>query len=70
MLKNAELRAIIEPFIDEVTRPAGVCFVANTHLNKNGDAKTPLHRITGSMAYGALPRNVHLVLRDREKPER
>jgi energy-coupling factor transporter ATP-binding protein EcfA2 len=68
--KNAELRAVIEPFIDEVTRPAGVCFVANTHLNKNGDAKTPLHRITGSMAYGALPRNVHIVVRDRDKPER
>jgi putative DNA primase/helicase len=68
--KNAELRAVIEPFIDEVTRPAGVCFVANTHLNKNGDSKTPLHRITGSMAYGALPRNVHIVLRDRENPER
>ena len=68
--KNAELRGIIEPFIDEVTRPAGVCFTANTHLNKNTDAKTPLHRITGSMAYGALPRNVHIVLRDRDKPER
>ena len=68
--KNAELRAVIEPFIDEVTRPAGVCFVANTHLNKNGDSKTPLHRITGSMAYGALPRNVHIVVRDRDKPER
>ena len=68
--KNAELRAVIEPFIDEVTRPAGVCFTANTHLNKNGDSKTPLHRITGSMAYGALPRNVHIVVRDRTKPER
>jgi putative DNA primase/helicase len=68
--KNAELRGVIEPFIDEVTRPAGVCFTANTHLNKNGDAKTPLHRITGSMAYGALPRNVHIVVRDRDKPER
>jgi putative DNA primase/helicase len=68
--KNSDLRAVVEPFIDEVTRPAGVCFVANTHLNKNGDAKTPLHRITGSMAYGALPRNVHIVVRDRDRPER
>ena len=52
--KNAELRSVLEPFIDEVTRPAGVCFTANTHLNKNTDAKTPLHRITGSMAYGCF----------------
>ena len=68
--KNSELRSVIEPFIDEVTRPAGACFVANTHLNKTVDAKSPLHRITGSMAYGALPRNVHLVVRDLQKPER
>lgn len=68
--KNSELRSIIEPFIDEVIRPANVCFVANTHLNKTVDAKSPLHRITGSMAYGALPRNVHLVVRDPQRPER
>jgi hypothetical protein len=39
-----------------------------THLNKNFDAKTPLHRITGSMAYGNLPRNVHFVVDNPDKP--
>ena len=68
--KNNELRAIIEPFIETVIRPAGVCFVANQHLNKNADSKTPIHRITGTTAYGALPRNVHFVLRDPDNPDR
>jgi energy-coupling factor transporter ATP-binding protein EcfA2 len=62
--KNSELRAVIEPFIDQVIRPAGVCFIANTYLNKNVDSKTLIHRITGSAAYGNLPRNVHFVFSD------
>lgn len=68
--KNSELRGVVEPFIDRVIRPAGACFMANTHLNKNVDSKTPMHRITGSMAYGNLPRNVHFVMADPEKPTR
>ena len=59
--KNSELRAVLEPFLELVARPAGICFVANSHLNKSLDSKTPMHRITGSMAYGNLPRNVHFV---------
>jgi hypothetical protein len=39
-----------------------------THLNKNIDAKTPLHRITGSMAYGNLPRNVHFIVDNPDTP--
>jgi energy-coupling factor transporter ATP-binding protein EcfA2 len=68
--KNGELRNVVEPFLDLVVRPAGVCFVANTHLNKNIDAKTPLHRVSGSTAYGALPRNVHFCFPDPENPDR
>jgi energy-coupling factor transporter ATP-binding protein EcfA2 len=68
--KNGELRSVVEPFIERVTRPAGACFVANTHLNKNVDSKTPMHRITGSMAYGNLPRNVHFVMADPDNEGR
>jgi putative DNA primase/helicase len=32
--------------------------VAIKHLNKGGDGKTPLQRLEGSGAYGAMPRNV------------
>jgi hypothetical protein len=68
--KNSELREVVEPFIETVIRPAGACFVANTHLNKCPDHKSPIHRITGNTAYGNLPRNVHFVVRDPDKPER
>ena len=68
--KNSELRAVIEPFIETVIRPVGAGFIGNTHLNKNIDSKTPMHRITGSMAYGNLPRNVHFVVADPDKPDR
>jgi energy-coupling factor transporter ATP-binding protein EcfA2 len=68
--KNAELRAVLEPFLDLVTRPSNVCLIANTHLNKSPDARTPLHRVTGSTGYGALPRNVHFVVRDPEDSDR
>ena len=49
----------IEPFLELIIRPAGICLVANSHHNKSTDTKTPLHRIAGSHAYGAVPRNVH-----------
>jgi hypothetical protein len=68
--KNSEIRAILEPFIDQIIAPAGVVMLANTHMNKNIDAKMPMHRITGSIAYGNLPRNVHFVVRDPEDSER
>lgn len=68
--KNTEIRSVLEPFIDEVIAPRDICMIGNTHLNKSVDAKTPMHRISGSIAYGNLPRNVHFVVRDPENPER
>jgi hypothetical protein len=68
--KNIEIRQIIEPFLQEIIKPAGICMLGNTHLNKTVDAKTPMHRISGSIAYGALPRNVHFVVRDPDDPMR
>lgn len=68
--KNIEIRNILEPFIEEIVAPADVCMIGNTHLNKSVDAKTPVHRISGSHAYTNLPRNVHFVVRDPHQPER
>jgi hypothetical protein len=67
--KNNELRGILEPFLDQVTRPAGVCLACCTHLNKSAEAKTPVHKIMGSIAYANLARNVHLVVRHPESTE-
>jgi hypothetical protein len=62
--QNNEIRAVLEPFVEEVVRPRGVCFYANTHLSKAIDARSPIQRITGSIAYANIPRNVHIVVRD------
>jgi hypothetical protein len=68
--KNVEIRSVLEPFIEEVIGPLGICMIGNTHINKSVDAKTPMHRISGSIAYGNLPRNVHFVVRDPDVPGR
>lgn len=66
--KNAELRAVLEPFIKEVTRPRGVCMLCNAHLNKSVNSSTPIHRINGSVAYANLARSVSFVTRDKDDP--
>ncbi len=66
--KNSELRGVLEPFIDRVIRPRGVCLLANTHLNKSVDSRTAVHRINGSVAYANLARNTHFVVRDPDDP--
>jgi putative DNA primase/helicase len=67
--RNTEIREILEPFIEDVIRSKGICFLGNTHLNKSIDSKSPLNRISGSTAYGALPRNVHFVVKDPDNPK-
>jgi hypothetical protein len=68
--RNNEVRGVLEPFLSEIIEPRGVCMLCNSHLNKSIDARTPTHRILGSIAFAALPRNVHLVVRDPENEAR
>jgi hypothetical protein len=68
--QNSEIRGVLEPFVEDVIRPRDICFYANTHLNKSIDARTPVQRITGSIAYANIPRNVHIIVRDPEQPDR
>jgi hypothetical protein len=68
--QNSEIRAVLEPFIEDVIRPRKICLYANTHLNKAVDARTPVQRITGSIAYANIPRNVHIIVRDPAQPDR
>jgi hypothetical protein len=67
--QNSEIREVLEPFIEDVIRERRICIYCNTHLNKSVDARTPVQRITGSIAYANIPRNVHIILRDPDKPE-
>lgn len=68
--RNGEIRAVLEPFLDQFVEPIGFHLLCNTHLNKSVNVATPVHRITGSIAYANLPRNVHVVVRDPEDPDR
>jgi hypothetical protein len=67
--KNAEVRKILEPFVEEVIRPKELSFFANTHLNKSVEVKNAVHRVTGSIAYVNIARNLHIVVRDPDKRE-
>jgi hypothetical protein len=64
--KNDEVRRVLEPFVEEVIRPRGICFLAITHLNKSLEAKSVRHRVNASIAFVNIPRNVHAVIRDPE----
>jgi hypothetical protein len=57
--KNAETRAGLTPFVDfavELNAAAG----GVTHVSKWTSGKDPLERVTGTLAYGAVPRIVLL----------
>ena len=68
--KNTEVRQVLEPFLENVLEPTGVACLGIVHLNKGADARTPAHRILGSVAYSNLARAVYFVARDPEDPAR
>jgi AAA domain len=67
--KEEEIRTVIDPFNEGVIGPRGICFLANTHLNKNVEVKNIKHRINGASAWSNIPRNVHVVIRDEDDPK-
>jgi hypothetical protein len=69
-VRNNEVRGVLEPFLAEFIEPRDICMLCNSHLNKSIDVRSPVHRIMGSIAFAALPRNVHIVVRDPENEAR
>jgi hypothetical protein len=61
--KNVETRVGLQPFVDLLTR-TGACGLGVHHLTKNSAGGDPLDRVSGSLAFGALPRCVLLAARD------
>jgi hypothetical protein len=68
--RNDEVRGVLEPFVTEIIEPRGVCMLCYAHLNKSLEVRSPIHNVFGSIAFAALPRNVHLVVRDPEAEAR
>ncbi len=71
--KNAETRAGLAPFVEfiETLNAAGG---GVTHVSKGTSGKDPLERVTGTLAYGAVPRIVLLAAENKatgdNEPER
>ena len=55
--KNAEVRQSLQPLVD-LGFKAGCAVLGITHFSKGTQGSAPLERITGSLAFGALPRIV------------
>jgi len=55
--KNGEVRRALQPLVD-FGEKLGCAVLGITHFTKNTKGKEPLERVTGSLAFGALPRIV------------
>src|SRR4029077_12742515 len=55
--KNAETRRGLQPLIDLAVE-RNLAALGITHFTKGTAGKDPIERITGSLAYGAIPRVV------------
>ena len=55
--KNAEVRRGLQPLVD-LAAELGCAVLGITHFSKGTGGRDPLERITGSLAFGALPRVV------------
>jgi putative DNA primase/helicase len=55
--KNTEVRRALQPIVDLASR-LDAAVLGITHFSKGGAGKDPAERVTGSIAFGALPRVV------------
>jgi putative DNA primase/helicase len=70
--KNVETRVGLQPFAD-LCADTGACGLGVHHFTKNTAGGNPLERVSGSLAFHAMPRVVLVAARDQnggEKPRR
>ncbi len=60
--KNSDVRRNLQPIVD-MAASVGCAVLGITHLSKGSAGRSPLERITGSLAFGALARVVWLAAR-------
>jgi hypothetical protein len=61
--KNADTRIGLQPFHD-LCAAIGCCGLGVHHLTKRSEDADPIDRVSGSLAFGALPRAILLAARD------
>jgi hypothetical protein len=66
--KNVETRIGLQPFAD-LCASLGVCALGVHHFTKNTEGGDPLDRVSGSLAFGALPRCVWVAAKDLNAAE-
>jgi len=66
--KNGETRRALQPLVD-LASEACACLLGITHFSKGTSGRDPLERITGSIAFGALPRIVLVAAKQADTPE-
>jgi hypothetical protein len=55
--KNAETRRGLQPLVD-IAEKRNIAIIGITHFTKGSQGRDPIERITGSLAFGAIPRIV------------
>jgi putative DNA primase/helicase len=64
--ENSEVRRVLAPLV-KLIEETGVLAIANNHLNKS--AGKALYRVLDSIAFVAVGRIVHLIIKDADNPE-
>lgn len=67
--KNAEVRRGLQPLVD-LAGELGCAVLGITHFSKGTGGRDPLERITGSLAFGALPRVVMVTAKQEADSDR
>lgn len=66
---NTAVRKTLTPLVEFADR-MGCAILGLTHVSKGSKKKSPLDRVTGSLAYGAAARVVMLAMRDENDDDR
>ena len=62
--KNSETRRALQPLVD-ITAKLGAALLGITHFTKGTEGRSPIDRVTGSVAFGALARVVMVAAREQ-----
>jgi hypothetical protein len=65
--KNAEVRRGLQPLVD-FANARSVAALGITHFSKGTQGRDPLERLTGSLAFGALPRLAFAAAKLKDEP--
>jgi putative DNA primase/helicase len=67
--KNAETRRGLQPLVD-LSAELAAALLGVTHFTKGTEGRSPIDRVTGSLAFGALPRVVMVAAKKQDEDGR